>query len=374
MIAPVKIAAGVNHEYASVCPFNSDNTLLVLMAGGGIVNLYSVTPAGIQFASRLPLVSYMEPRWSRTDPKQLFYVFGNVLTRLTINADLKTFARTDEMVFSEFIHHDTQGRNGVSGLGESDISEDGDHFVFRGTYDTGKQVVFVYSLKTKERTGQFMLPEGIDGLYLTGSNRVVCSTSKGIFLFDTNADPLGMVFGGSSTHMDVLHESIFYACGNDPELNKSGTALVDTTSKKKRMVKTDPNWIYAEHVSTCDKDFALISQFDPANHQPAQLWKVPFTGTPELLHEFKTVIRETSSDAAYTSQPKASLSRDGSLAVFTVDDGKEISTWMARLDAAARPSNVKPRGVKFDIAQYAGKSYFELWPGATGIEIYKVDL
>lgn len=151
--------------------------------------------------------------------------------------------------------------------------------------------------------------------------------------------------------------------------NTNEILMIDVETGESKTIMSFGKLHYACHISACDKPFVLVSCYDTENVLPAQLWRVWFDGRPhELIYEFKLVYRD------YSSQPHASLSQDGTMAVFTVDDGAELNVWAVRLDTV--PSVIDTPTVtrtRIDYAPYVGKSTFELVPRADGaVDIYEV--
>ena len=111
-------------------PFNSDNSKFSWFTKA--ISGSMTAPASISgnFRSRSTLRS--EPRWSRKDNHTIYYVHGNQFKTYDISGGAIAIVHT----FSEY--------SAISGLGESDISYDGDHFVFAGDGHS----IFVYQIST----------------------------------------------------------------------------------------------------------------------------------------------------------------------------------------------------------------------------------
>ena len=118
----------ISNEYSTMSAFNGDNSSILLFHQS-YFGLYS--GAGV-YLRDLPLEinASSEPRWSRTDNHTLYYHHANQLKTY----DISNCAMTVVHTFSEY--------SVISGLGESDISFDGDHFVFAGD----NRYVFVYRI------------------------------------------------------------------------------------------------------------------------------------------------------------------------------------------------------------------------------------
>src|SRR5256885_9239341 len=184
----------ISQEYSSMSPFNMDNTRLLLQhfsyfavydgAGNFLKDLYLYgTPAS------------SEPRWSRKDPNVFYYVSGNQFKSFNVGTMTSTVVHT----FSEYTK--------ISGKGESDISEDGDHFAFAGDDSN----VFVYQISTDTKGPVFDAGShgGFDQLYITANNNVLVgwyaggsNRYNGVELYDRNMNFVRQE-GHTIGHMDV---------------------------------------------------------------------------------------------------------------------------------------------------------------------------
>ena len=124
----------ISDEYSTMSPFNSDNSRLLLVHQ----SYYGLYDGNGSYLRDLPLEvnSSSKARWSRKDAKTVYYVHGNQLKSSTPSTGALTIVHT----FSEY--------TSITGKGESDISYDGDHFVFAGN----GRYVFVYTISTHTHT------------------------------------------------------------------------------------------------------------------------------------------------------------------------------------------------------------------------------
>src|SRR5262245_43658760 len=148
----------ISHEYASMSPFNIDNTRLLL----GHSSYFALYDGAGNFLRNLwpnpCLVGASEPRWSKSDPDVLFYIVGNKLMKYNVATSINSTLHT----FNEY--------SAISGKGESDISDDGDHFVFAGD----SRYVFVYEISTDRKLGVLDAGSGkFDDIYITPRNNVI---------------------------------------------------------------------------------------------------------------------------------------------------------------------------------------------------------
>jgi hypothetical protein len=106
----------VGTEYPTASAFNSDNSRLLLLHR----SYFALYDGAGRYLADLPVSASSEPRWSRREPNVLYYVAGNKLARLDVTSGVTSLLHS----FDEYAS--------ISGKGESDISPDGDHFVFAG--------------------------------------------------------------------------------------------------------------------------------------------------------------------------------------------------------------------------------------------------
>src|SRR2546425_11792102 len=116
----------INNEYSTMSPWSEGNAHLLLVHH----SYFALYDGQGRYVKDLPLDvnSSSQPRWSRGSPDVFYYLRGNALLSYDVGTDTRAIVR----VFGEY--------TAISGLGESDISEDGDHFVLVGD---GRDV-FVY--------------------------------------------------------------------------------------------------------------------------------------------------------------------------------------------------------------------------------------
>lgn len=145
----------VSTEYSTASPFNSNNRRLILQHN----SYFGLYDGNGSYLRDLPFAvnTSTEPRWSRTDPNVLFFVSGNNLMALDVASGAPSLVHA----FGEY--------GAISGHGESDISQDGNHFVFAGD----KRFVFVYEISTRTK-GPVLDTNGhsFNNLYITPSNSV----------------------------------------------------------------------------------------------------------------------------------------------------------------------------------------------------------
>src|SRR5712692_162345 len=182
------------NEYATMTPFNSDNSRMVVLHRSYFA-LYDGTG---HFLNDLPLDAASEPRWSRRDPGVLYYVTGNRLRQY----DTATGTSSTVHTFGEY--------SAINGRGESDICFDGDHFVLVGDY----RDIFTYEISTDTKRPALAAADfgGFDNVYITPDDHVLVSwyavgggRYTGIEMFDRDMNFLRQVSPVLS-HMDVTRD------------------------------------------------------------------------------------------------------------------------------------------------------------------------
>jgi hypothetical protein len=322
--------AFVSTEFPTASPFNSRNTRLVLQHQ----SYFALYDGAGTYLADLPLAvtASSEPRWSRSDPKLLYYVKRNALMKLDVTTGLSTVVRA----FGEY--------SAIRGRGESDISRDGDHFVFAAERSSEplavgppNQFVFVYTLST-DKKGPVLDTFGhdFDNLYITPDNGVVigwlpAGTGRfmGVELYDRN-----MVFQRQLTHAighmhltrDTLGTDLLVWSNSSDPLPLAGCpngVVKVRLSDAQQTCLLSLDWSLAAHISAADGDgWALVETYAPSDPPPAapawvaytnELLRVKLDGTAvqRLLHHRSRPFN------SYGYQPRAALSRDGSRLVFT---------------------------------------------------------
>ena len=306
----------IEGEYSTPCPFNNDNSLFILVHESyfGLYNSSGV------YLHDLPLeiTSSSEPRWSRKDTHTLYYVHGNQLKSL------------DVILGKTSIVHTFTPYSVIYGNGESDISLDGDHFVFAGD----QKFIFVYQISTDTVGPAFdVYTNTFDSLYLTPFNNVLISwiTSgktplAGIELYTKEMVFQRQVFpcnGHKDTTLDISgSEVLIITNSNDPNPVAQNAIVKVNLSNGKQTPLLSLDWSLAVHISTPDNaGFAYVETYCPSNPEADdfkpytnELLCVPLNGYPtqRLAHHRS----RPNAGNTYNWQPKISCSRDGSRFIF----------------------------------------------------------
>ena len=310
----------ITDEYSTMSPFNSDNSKLLLVHQSYFA-LYDGTGFYIQ---DLPfeISASSEPRWSRKDNRTIYYVHGNQLKTYDISSGAMNIVHT----FSEY--------SAISGMGESDISLDGDHFVFEGS----GRFVFVYRISTDTKSPVFDTGgTALDSVYITPKNNVVLSWVQsgtvrytGQELFDGNMNFLRQV-GRADGHKDVTmdtngDEVLVWTNSNDPQpiCNNGIVKIRLADGHQTCLVSLD--WILAVHVSAPDNSgFVYVETYAPANPTPTNGWVAYANELLQVKLDGSQVLRLAHHRSrpfqtnTYNWQPHISTSRDGSRVVYGSD-------------------------------------------------------
>lgn len=316
-ITQAPAGAWIGNEYSSVDPFSLGCKHLLLVHHDHF-ELYSGEG---QWLSKLsPVLSASsEPRWSRSDPYLLYYVFGNELRSFDVRTEKSDMVRK------------FPGSQTIKGRGESDISEDGDRIVLSD--DKGQ--VWIYNLKTDQVTNSYLYTQPFNSLYLTPDNRVLMGTvDRGVTVYGILGWSSGKSIAPTISHMDVGRsldgrEILIRTNSADPQPLPgcpNGVELVDILTSEPRCL-TPIDWTYAVHVSCPGKaDGCIVSTYSPTNSKPSQILKAKYAGGAEILCDTKSVmIPDPTPDnphrISYNPQPKAAVARDGSRLVFSSNNG-----------------------------------------------------
>jgi hypothetical protein len=308
----------IENEYATMAAFNSDNSKFILVHQ----SYYGLYDGDGTFLYSLPLEisSSSEPRWSRTSTGVLYYHLGNQLKSYTVATGALTVVQT----FSQY--------SAIAGTGESDISADGDHFVFVGDGAN----IFVYQISTGKSFTAFNVgSHGFDSTYITPNNEVLVSwltsgTTRytGQELFDIN-----MNFLRQESHADGHKhlttdtngdEVLIWTNSDDPQpiANCQNGIVKIRLADATQTCLLQLSWSLAVHITAPDGNgSAYVDTEAPANPQPGTSAWVPYTnellqvkldgsGATRWAHHRSFPVN------SYNWQPKLDISRDGTHLLF----------------------------------------------------------
>ena len=305
----------ITGEYSTMSPFNSDNSR-ILLVHESYFGLYDGAGAYMQDLP-LEINASSEPKWSKADNKTLYYVRGNQLKSYDASSGAVKLVRT----FSEY--------SAISGKGESDISFDGDHFVFAGD----GRYVFKYQISTDSKSQVFDTGgKAFDSLYITPNNNVTITWNQsgsvrysGIELYDGNMNFQRQV-ARAGGHMDVARDSdgsevLVWTNSNDPQPICDNGIVKIRLADGQQTCLVSFDWSLAVHVSAPDNGgFAYVETYAPGDPTPLSGWK-PYTNEiMQVKLDGSQVLRLTHFRSRpwnrYNWQPRVSTSRDGTRVVF----------------------------------------------------------
>jgi len=312
-------------EYATVAPFNQDNSRLILQHGSyfglhdGAGNFIRLLPAAISASS--------EPRWSRSNARVLYFVSGNRLSQHNVDSGATSVVHT----FSEY--------GSISGKGESDICFDGDHFVFVGD----NREVFVYEISTGRKGAVLNTGgRGIDSVYITPGDQVTITWLQagngrynGIELFDRDMR-FQRQLARAGGHMDVGRDAdgqgvLLWANAADPApVCDNGVVKIRLSDANQTCLVTF-NWNLAVNVAATDNSgWVYVATYAPGDPDPLNgAWP---TYTNEILQVRLdgSAVRRLAHHRSrplngYNYTPRPSVSRDGTKMVFSSNFGMQQS-------------------------------------------------
>ena len=310
----------ITDEYSTMSPFNSDNSNILL-----VHQSYFALYDGTGFYLRdLPLEinSSSEPRWSRKDNRTIYYIRGNQFKTYDIFSGAMNIVHT----FSEY--------SAISGMGESDISFDGDHFVFAGD----GRYVFVYRISADTKSPTFDTGgRSFDSLYITPNNNVTITWNQsgavrytGIELFDANMNFQRQV-ARAGGHMDVTldtdgNEVLVWTNSNDPQPICNNAIVKIRLFDGQQTCLASFDWSLAVHISAPDNSgFVYVETYAPSNPTPSSGWVAYTNELLQIKLDGSQVLRLAHHRSrpfptnTYNWQPKMSTSRDGSRVVYNSD-------------------------------------------------------
>ncbi len=311
----------IENEYSTMSAFNSDNSKFILVHQ----SYFGLYDGDGTFLYNLPLEisSSSEPRWSRTNNGVLYYHYANQLKTYTVATGALAVVHS----FTEY--------SAISGTGESDISADGDHFVFVGD---GNQI-FVYQISTGKKFTVFNTGSTrFDSTYITPDNEVIVSwltsgTTRytGQELFDINMNflrQLSRADGHKHLTTDTNGDEVLIWTNSDdptPIANCQNGIVKIRLADATETCLLQLSWSLAVHITAPDGNgTAFVDTEAPSNPQPGTSAWVPYTnellqvkldgsGTTRWAHHRSFPVN------SYNWQPKLTISRDGTHMLYASD-------------------------------------------------------
>jgi hypothetical protein len=310
-------------EYSTMSPFNSDNSHLLIVHQ----SYYALYDGSGRYLRDLPLEvkGDSEPRWSRRDPNELYYIAGNQLKRHNIATRQTAVVRA----FSEYTT--------ISGRGESDICFDGDHFVLVGDHHQ----IFVYEISTDTK-GPVLDTQGLggfDNVYITPDDNVLVGwyasgggRYHGIELYDRNMSFRRQV-APAIGHMDVTRDvdgwevALWINAGdvNPPPDCQNGLVKIRLFDGRRTCLITF-DWSLAHHVAAPDGNgWVFVSTYSPGDLGPLTRWPAYANELLQIRLDGSEVRRLAHHRSRpfndYNFTPRMAVSRDGTRIVFSSNYG-----------------------------------------------------
>lgn len=322
-------AAGswVENAYSTINPFSKDNAYLLLIHQHHF-ELYS---GDGKWLKRLTLSADSEPCWSRTDEHILYYRWNNEVREFDVRTEVWVTLRKFPAP--------------ISGRGESDLSNDGDHLVLAD--DANR--IWIYNLRTDQLRGGEVWTDAFNALYILPSNDVLVCAYTGVYLLSD-----GRKIASTLAHNAVARyqgrDIFIWGSSADAQINANALWAIDVQTLDRRML-LNMEWPVAYHVSACDQDWCIVGTYAPDNSLPSQLLKVRLdgSGSEVLCNTDSVMMKNPDGGMAYNPTPRASVSRDGSRVVFNSNGGvldrgpNYCDVYMLTLDAVIdRPPKPEP--------------------------------
>lgn len=314
--------AFIVNEYSTMSPFNADNSRLLVQHQ----SYFALYDGSGTYIRDLPfeISASSEPRWSRTDANIVYYhPWSNQLKQYNVATGQHSVVRT----FSEYTV--------ISGLGESDISFDGDYLVLVGD----NRYIFVYQLSTDTKGPVLDMgaPGLVDSVQITPNDNVIVkwyqagpNRSNGVELYDRNMNFLRQLTPVTG-HLDVTRdldgdEVMVWMNAADPRAICSNGVVKVRLADGQQTCLLSLDWSLAAHVSAPDGNgWVMVSTYAVSDPGPLSGWKA-FTNEILLVKLDGSEIRRLAQHRSrpfnsYYFTPRAAVSRDGSKLIYSSNYG-----------------------------------------------------
>jgi hypothetical protein len=313
----------IGNEYATMSPFNIDNSRLLLTHQ----SYFALYDGDGRYLNDLPfeITAASEPRWSRHAANVLYYVTGNRLKQYDTASGIVSLVHA----FTEYAV--------IGGGGESDICFDGDHFVLVGDY----RDLFVYDIRagTKGLVLSTPAPGSFDNVFITPDDNVLVSwyangaeRYQGVELFDRDMHflrQISRVIG----HMDVTRdvsgqEAVLMSNAADSNASPvcSNAVVKIRLADAVQTCVVALEWGLGVHISATDASgWAIVSTYAAGDPNPLLWWpkyaseilqvKLDGSEVRRLAHHRSRPFN------TYGWTPRASVSRDGGRVVYSSNYG-----------------------------------------------------
>lgn len=308
----------ISTEYPTIDAFNCDCSLFLLLAVDHF-QLYCDTG----FIRDLPISASSEPRWDRTNPHLLYYhdAPGNQLKSMDVSTCSVQALRNFDCGQITF------------GSGEGDLSDDGTKLCIV----TDNCIVFMYDI-AMDLMRPVITGQPLDSAYVTPDNNILMSWEakgtarfQGMELFDGKGNFLRQLRAANGHKCCARstdgRELLIWCNSDDPaplDGCPNGIVSIDLATGEQKCLLSLP-WSEAVHISRN----GLVETYA----RPGLDWE-PYMG--ELLivrdgFQVQRLCHHRSSAADYTSQPKATISRNGARILFSSDMGGQVDVYSIEL-------------------------------------------
>lgn len=322
-------------EYSTPSPWNLDDSRLLIQYD----SYFALHDGNGQYLRTLPFAvnASSEPRWSRKNASNLYYISGNTL--MACHCDSGT-----SVVVKRF-----DGYSRISGKGEGDVAQDHDRLVLCGD----DRFVFIFDAVTGQQfSGLDFAGRSLDSLYITPDGSGFTATwvgTGGIGLFDLNGRFVRQL-AVSGSHMDIARDprngeaGLLRTNSNDnPALANCGNGIewVPLADPGRRRCILPLNWALAVHIGCSDAGLAVVETVEPspsASQFPYknELVLVNLDGTVRPLCTHNSAFR------GYESFPKAAINRRGTKILFGSNWGQGGQDYMDAYLINLGPSPTPP--------------------------------
>jgi uncharacterized protein (TIGR03437 family) len=330
----------VETEYSTANPFSSDNAHMILQQD----SYYGLYTGAGAFVANLPLEidSASEPRWSRVDNNTLYYHIdgGNQLKTYNVATGVASLIQT----FSKY--------TSITGKGKTDISYDGDHFIFIGCTSQASpcpganQQLFIYQISTG---AQFPIitntPDGVsvwNNVFISPNNEAVVSwltpgtaRYQGVEVYDQQGNFLRQIAhadGHSKMSRDINGDEVFvWTNSADPQPLCGQNAIVKVhMADGVQTCLLSLDWSLGVHITAADSTWVYVETYTDQGNDV-----IPPTGWTAYMDEIIQIKMDGSQINRlvqhrsrplndYNYMPKLSASRDGSRFAYGSDFGLQL--------------------------------------------------
>ncbi len=308
-------------RYTTMSPFSCDKSKIIILEESTCALYDVVTGARI---CTLPFGDDGEGLWDNTDPNLIWYHKQNLLWRYDVSTGLGAVVRE----FKEY--------SSISGMGESSLSEDGNHLVLCGD---GKEI-FLYEISSGDKSLVCDSPDRLDSLYCTPDNNVLISVAKIVIdgkliqpawmrLYNpgfatAKAGEWGYVpIGKNNGHKAVTRDTD----GSEvlvwiDDTNNAITKIRLSDGQESILLKLE--WRIAVHITASRQGTVLVSSYSDGPNVSTpyekEVFQIPLSPSEPPIR----LVHTRSTPTSYEAQAWAALSNDGCIFAFNSNWGTPV--------------------------------------------------